>query len=161
MHNILRLEKYAHEQLKQRRHSAIIFFDIKVAFDSVWFDGIICKVRDLRLPQYLIRFVISFLDHRTAAIELQNALSKSFNLKSGTPQDSRLPPLLYIIYTTDSSNAIQKHTDTEYDLFVDNTTLWSSSNRITNLKDRLQTLVNDFQNWCKVWKLEIQQSKRN
>ena len=64
MYNIVRLERYAREELAKRRHSAVIFFDIKAAFDSVWFDGLIYKLADLRLPEYLTRFVISFLNGR-------------------------------------------------------------------------------------------------
>ncbi|CAF4228812.1 unnamed protein product, partial [Rotaria sordida] len=40
-YNIVRLERYAEGQLRRdrrRRHSAVILFDIKAAFDSVWHD---------------------------------------------------------------------------------------------------------------------------
>ncbi len=157
MYNIVRLERYAREQILQRRHSAVIFFDIKAAFDSVWFEGLIYKLYDFRLPDYLIQFVISFIDNRTASIELENELSRSFILKSGTPQGSPLSPLLYIIYTSDSVNAVHQHT--EYGLFADDTALWSSSNTISNLKDRLQKSVNEFNKWCQTWKLTIQPIK--
>jgi hypothetical protein len=157
MYNIVRLERFAHEQLAKRQHSAVIFFDIKAAFDSVWFDGLIYKLYDLRLPKYLIRFIMSFLDHRTASIELENTISRSFTLKSGTPQGSPLSPLLYIIYTSDSMNNIHQHTD--HGLFADDTALWSTSNTITNLKHRLQSSVNEFYTWCNTWKLTIQPTK--
>ena len=51
MYNIVRLERYAREQLKQHRHSAVILFDTKAAFDSVWHDGLVYKLYNLRLPQ--------------------------------------------------------------------------------------------------------------
>ena len=72
IYNIVRLERYAEGQLRrpsQRRHSAVILFDIKAAFDSVWHDGLIYKLNDLRLPQYIVKYLISFLGNRTAAIE--------------------------------------------------------------------------------------------
>ncbi|CAF1236784.1 unnamed protein product [Rotaria sordida] len=140
MYNIIRLERYAREQLQKRQHSAVIFFDIKAAFDIVWFDGIIYKLFDLRLPDYLICYIISFLDNRTASIEIENILSKLILLKSGTPQGSPLSPLLYIIYTSDSMNSIHQHT--EYGLFADDTALWTTSNTITNLNYRLQSSIN-------------------
>jgi hypothetical protein len=157
MYNIIRLERFAHEQLYKRQHAAVIFFDIKAAFDSVWFDGLIYKLYDLRLPVYLIRFIISFLQHRTASIEIDNTVSRPFTLKSGTPQGSLLSPLLYIIYTSNSMNSIYQHT--EYGLFADDTALWTSSNTISNLKHRLQSSVNEFYNWCNTWKLTIQPTK--
>ncbi|CAF3788437.1 unnamed protein product [Rotaria sp. Silwood1] len=157
MYNIIRLERYAREQLQKRQHSAVIFFDIKAAFDTVWFDGIIYKLFDLRLPEYLICYIISFLDNRTASIEIENILSKSILLRSGTPQGSPLSPLLYIIYTSDSMNSIHQHT--EHGLFADDTALWTTSNTITNLNYRLQSSINEFQKWCSSWKLTIQPTK--
>ncbi|CAF1388677.1 unnamed protein product [Rotaria sordida] len=115
----------------RRRHAAIILFDIKAAFDSVWHDGLIYKLNDLGLPPYLMNYLISFLQNRTAAIEMESTLSTPFNLNSGTPQGSPLSLLLYIIYTADSMNEISDHT--EHGLFADDIALWTSSNTISSL----------------------------
>lgn len=157
IYNIVRLERYAREQLIRSRHSAVILFDIKAAFDSVWHDGLIYKINDLKLPSYLTNYLITFLHDRTASIELENTLSRPFKLGSGTPQGSPLSPLLYIIYTADSMNGIPKHT--EYGLFADDTALWTSCNTTLNLAFRLQTAVDEFQSWCKHWKLKLQPTK--
>jgi len=160
IYNIVRLERFAQGQLRRvprRRHSAVILFDIKAAFDSVWHDGLIYKLNDLRLPQYIINYIISFLQNRNAAIEIENILSRSFNLMSGTPQGSPLSPLLYIIYTADSMNGIPTHT--EHGLFADDTALWTAANTLTILSSRLQQSVDAFESWCKSWKLKLQPTK--
>ncbi|CAF2068638.1 unnamed protein product [Rotaria magnacalcarata] len=96
IYNILRLERYAQNELRcARRHSAVILFDIKAAFNSVWHDGLIYKLNDLRLPKYIPNYLTSFFKSRTASIEIENVLSTQFNLKSGTPQGSPLSPILY------------------------------------------------------------------
>jgi len=141
----------------RRRHAAVILFDIKAAFDSVWHDGLIYKLKDLRLPQYLINYSISFLQNRTAAIEIENILSRPFKLKSSTLQGSPLSPLLYITYTEDSMNGIPNHT--EHGLFVDDTALWTSSHTISSLTSRLKQFIDEFQCWCKSWKLKLQPTK--
>jgi len=160
IYNIVRLERYAEGQLRrpcQRRHSAVILFDIKAAFDSVWHDGLIYKLNDIRLPNYIINYLISFLHNRTAAIEIENILSRPFKLMSGTPQGSPLSPLLYIIYTADSMNGIPTHT--EHGLFADDTALWTTANTVKNLKLRLQHSIDAFESWCKSWKLKLQPTK--
>ncbi|CAF4520192.1 unnamed protein product, partial [Rotaria socialis] len=160
MYNIVRIERCIKSQLHHpiiRRHTAAIFFDIKAAFDSVWHEGLIYKFNDLRLPTYIIKYLISFLENRTATVELDNTLSRLFTLSSGTPQGSPLSPLLYIIYTSDSMNGIPLHT--ENGLFADDTALWTSSHQLTNLNDRLQQSINEFEKWCKAWKLKLQPTK--
>ncbi|CAF3278188.1 unnamed protein product [Rotaria sp. Silwood2] len=98
-----------------------------------------------------------YYKYKTAAIEIENILSRSFNLNSGTPQGSPLSPLLYIIYTADSMNGIPEHT--EHGLFADDTALWTSSNTTTSLSFRLQQSIDAFQSWCNSWKLKLQPSK--
>lgn len=156
-YNLVRLERYAREQLLQSRHSGVIFFDIKAAFDSVWHDGLIYKINELRIPLYLQKYLLAFLEDRTASIEFENTLSRVFKLRRGTPQGSPLSPLLYIIYTADSMNDIPQYT--EHGLFADDTALWTSSNKTSSLSSRLQIASDKFQSWCKNWKLKLQPSK--
>ncbi|CAF3895108.1 unnamed protein product, partial [Rotaria sp. Silwood1] len=156
----LMLTKYAKHHVygtDRRRHAAVILFDIKAAFDSVWHDGLIYKLNQLRLPQYIMNYLMSFLQNRIASIEIENNLSKPFILNSGTPQGSPLSPLLYIIYTADSMNGIPDHT--EHGLFADDTALWTSSNTTTSLNIRLQQSIDAFESWCKSWKLKLQPTK--
>ncbi|CAF3890019.1 unnamed protein product, partial [Rotaria sp. Silwood1] len=118
----IKLTKYTKHHVYgtgRRCHAAVILFDIKAAFDSVWHDGLIYKLNELRLPQYVMNYL------------------------SGTPQGSPLSPLLYIIYTADSMNAIPDHT--EHGLFADDTALWTSSNTTTSLNSRLQQSIDAFE----------------
>ncbi|CAF4832336.1 unnamed protein product, partial [Rotaria magnacalcarata] len=108
---------------------------------------LIYKFNDLRLPTYIIKYLISFLESRTATVELDNTSSRLFTLSSGTPQGSPLSPLLFTIYTSDSMNGIPPHT--EHGLFADDTALWTSSHQLTNLNNRLQQSINEFEKWCK------------
>ncbi|CAF1451019.1 unnamed protein product [Adineta steineri] len=157
MYNILRLNRCAKQALDRNHHAAVIFFDIKSAFDSVWHDGLIYKMNDYRISVYFIRWIISFLCRRTAQIELENQLSYSFEIKSGTPQGSPLSPLLYILFTSDSMNSIPSQVD--YGLFADDTAIFTSSNTTSRVRDRLQESIDQFVQWCHSWKLVIQPTK--
>ena len=54
-------------------------------------------------------------------------------------------------------NGIDRHT--EHGLFADDAALWSASNTIKNLTERLQASSDTFQCWCGSWKLQIQPTK--
>ncbi|CAF4844294.1 unnamed protein product [Rotaria socialis] len=127
------------------------------AFDSVWHDGLIYKCNDLQLATYIIHYLIPFLENRTCVVELGNTLSRSFAVHSGTPQGSLLSSLIYIIYTFGSMNTIPAHT--EHGLFADDTALWTASLQLTHLNNRLQQSINEFEKWCKAWKLTLQPTK--
>jgi hypothetical protein len=157
LYNILRLNRCARQALDKSHHAAVIFFDIKSAFDSVWQDGLIYKMKDFRLPDYLIHWTISFLYKNTAQIELENQLSRPFEHNSGTPQGSPISPLLYIIFTADSMNATPFGVD--YGLYADDTAIFTSSNTTSRVRDRLQESIEGFEKWCASWKLIIQPSK--
>ena len=62
-------------RLERRRQAAVIFFYIKAMFNSVWHEGFIDEICDLKLLDYLLRYIVSFLDRRTACIETENSLS--------------------------------------------------------------------------------------
>ena len=48
---------------------------------------------------------------------------------------------------------------TEHGLFADDTALWTSSNRASQLTVRLQESTDEFQRWCNAWKLKLQPTK--
>lgn len=155
--NLLQLKHNIELALSRNRHVALITFDIKGAFDAVWHNGLLSKLNEMKVPKYLWCWIHSFLFQREAKIEYKATVSNSFFLQRGTPQGSPLSPLLYILYTADSLNDIPSHT--QANLFADDTSIWSDSNTITNLRTRLQQSVELFVGWCKRWKLQVQPTK--
>ena len=83
---------------KSRKHAAASFFNNKAVFDSVWHDGLICKCNDLRLPQFLSKYLISFLDWRSVVIELDNTISRLFYLKRLSPSITTLTIVIYYFH---------------------------------------------------------------
>ena len=155
--NLLQLKHNIDLALDRNRHAALITFDIKGAFDVVWHQGLLWKLKEMKVPNYLWFWIHLFLLHREAKIEYKASVSSTFLLQRGTPQGSPLSPLLYILFTADSLTTIPTYTHAN--LFADDTCIWSDSNTITNLRMRLQESVDLFVGWCNRWKLQVQPTK--
>ena len=155
--NLLHLTHDIYSNLHHSRKMALVVFDIKQAFDSVWHQGLLFKLKQMQLPDYLWRWCQQFLTNRQSLIEINSFVSARFDLCRGTPQGSPLSPLLYILYTSDCLSRIPNHTISN--LFADDTALWSSSPTHRGLQIRLQESVDAFSHWCYLWKFEIQGEK--
>ncbi|CAF1522728.1 unnamed protein product, partial [Adineta ricciae] len=60
--------------------------DYQKAYDKVWHDGLIVKLRDLGIPINLLTMIVSWLNCREAYINLGENKSEKFNIDIGLPQ---------------------------------------------------------------------------
>ncbi|CAF0993425.1 unnamed protein product, partial [Adineta ricciae] len=63
-----------------------IYVDYQKAYDKVWHDGLIVKLRDLGIPINLLTMIVSWLNCREAYINLGENKSEKFNIDVGLPQ---------------------------------------------------------------------------
>ena len=99
--------------------SSLLALDQSAAFDSVSHDILLRKLSKYKMSKDTIKWVSSYLRHRTQYIKIGRHSSRMSSLERGVPQGSILGPLLYLIYTnelasviTDSScNNVEVHSD--------------------------------------------------
>ena len=61
-------------------------FDIEKAFDRVWHDGLTFKIQKLGLPNYLLKWIDSFIRNREFKVKYKDTVSKSYKIQAGVPQ---------------------------------------------------------------------------
>ena len=76
-----------------------VFLDISKAFDRVWHDGLIFKLKQNGISGNLIKLFENYLHNRKQRVVLNGFYSDYSVIESGVPQGSVLGPLLFIIYT--------------------------------------------------------------
>lgn len=135
--------------------SATLFIDVKKAFDSVWHRGLLFKLYQLELPDYIIHLIRQYLENRTLQVKIGNALSNTFKLHQSVPQGSPLSPTLYNLYVHDfgESTAISQR-DSYILQYADDTALVAHGRNLQQTISTLQTQLNRCELWLSTWRLE-------
>ncbi|CAF1415435.1 unnamed protein product, partial [Rotaria magnacalcarata] len=87
-----------------------IFIDFKSAFDQLWHEGCIGKLRRLGIPPSYLRWIDVWLIDRRCYIDINNNRSRWFSIEKGGPQGSVLTPTIFISYHCDMSQFLSECT---------------------------------------------------
>ena len=91
------------------------------AFDKVWHEGLLFKLRQNGINGKLINLLKSHLSNRKQRVHINGSESDWGEIESGVPQGSVLGPLLFLIYINDLEIGIKSHIK----FFADDTSLFS------------------------------------
>ena len=78
-----------------------VFLDISKAFDEVWHQGLLFKLKQNGISGKLLNLFESYLHNRKQRVALNGFFSEYAHIESGVPQGSVLGPLLSLIYIND------------------------------------------------------------
>ena len=98
-----------------------VFLDISKAFDKVWHEGLIFKLKQNGVSGKLLSFFQSYLSNRKQRVTLNGFHSEFASIESGVPQGSVLGPLLFLVYIND----LEKGVKSNVKFFADDTMLYS------------------------------------
>ena len=93
-----------------------VFLDISKAFDKVWCEGLIVKLKKNGISDSLLKLFQNYLHNRKQRVVLNGSFSDYSFIKSG----SVLGPLLFLIYINDLENNINSNIN----FFADDTMLF-------------------------------------
>jgi len=149
LHQVHRIIDIISQSFENKQYTTGVFLDIAQAFDRVWHDGLLYKIRFLPAPLFLI--IKSFLSNRSFVVRCENDLSQIHYVKAGVPQGSILAPTLYNIFTSD----IPHSNNTTLATFADDTGIFSTNDDLTIASSSLQTHLTKLQNWFNLWRIKI------
>ena len=128
-----------------------VFLDVSKAFDKVWHDGIIFKLRRNGVSGHLLKLFQSYLNNRKQRVVLNGSFSEYANVESGVPQGSVLGPLLFLVYINDLENDIKSNIK----FFADDTMLFSIVRNVETTASDLNVDLECIRKWAYQWKLEF------
>ena len=98
-----------------------VYLDISKAFDRVWHDGLIHKLKRCGVSGQLLFLIQSFLKDRKQRTVLNGQSSNWGDISAGVPQGSILGPLFFLVYINDLAVGIKCNVK----LFADDTSLFT------------------------------------
>ena len=107
------------------RINGLVLADFQKAFDLVYHEILIEKLRIYGLEDNSLVLVRSFLQTRTQRTVIRSAQSSPQALTHGVPQGSVVSPLLFLVHINDLPEAVSQPTTVF--IFADDTTLSSHS----------------------------------
>jgi len=152
---LLRITEHINTAFEKHCHTGAVFLDISKAFDKVWHEGLLFKLKSINTPSYLFNIISSFLLDRQFAVKINDNTSDLMPISAGVPQGSKLGPILFNIYVYD----IPQSPRTNIALFADDTTIFTESRNIEAITTNLQAHLDTISYWCKKWRIQINASK--
>lgn len=153
------------ETLCRKKKLVSLSFDIQAAFDTVWHTGLLYKMIDKSVPNYIIRWVHHFLNDRTFRVRVEEAISESAPIGAGVPQGASISPVLFCMYINDipmmSSDNIAHSM-----LFADDLTTFFTFDKVGGVagkgrKHKVQNYLDSVERWLRLWRLKMAPSKCN
>ena len=126
-----------------------VFLDISKAFDKVWHEGLIYKIKSMGISGELWKLLENYLSGRYQRVLLNGQTSSWRLVLAGVPQGSILGPLLFLIYINDLPNDLKSNAK----LFADDTSLFTI---VKDTKESANILNNDLlliSGWAYNWKM--------
>ena len=128
-----------------------VFLDISKAFDKVWHEGLLFKLKQNGIEGNLLKMLTSYLSDRHQRVVLNGSHSEYTDIKSGVPQGSVLGPLLFLIYIND----LEKNIKSNVKFYADDTMLYSIVNDIKKSADDLNHDLEIIRQWAHQWKMQF------
>lgn len=149
-----RITDVIEKTLEEKKVCSTIFLDVAQAFDKVWHEGLLLKLRRV-LPSEFADVIESYLADRVFRIRHEDAYSELKNIKAGVPQGSVLGPVLYLLYTSDIP-ALENNTIAT---FADDTAIMAVGSTHAEAAEKVQVAVNEIHDWTRKWRIKLNESK--
>ncbi|KAL4141492.1 hypothetical protein QTP88_004122 [Uroleucon formosanum] len=154
IHQLRRLVDAISFSLEKKSYCSCVFLDISQAFDRVWHEGLLYKIKPIFHPTYYL-LIKSYLIDRYFQVRVGTSLSGTAKINSGVPQGGILSPTLFNIYASDQPTS----PNTTVAEFADDKAIISIHENPHIASQNLQLHLDLMSDWYKKWRIKVNQSK--
>ena len=142
--------------IDQGNVNAVVFLDLKKAFDTVDHDILLSKLAKYGVSGTSYNWFRSYLDCRKQRCFINGSLSGDHFLTCGIPQGTILGPLLFLIYINDLPYCLL---NSEPRMYADDTHITFASNNTQSINTVLNEDLARVEKWLTANKLTLNASK--
>lgn len=142
------------QTFERKEYCTASFLDISQAFDKVWHDGLLYKIKKL-LPINYYNFIRSYLVDRHFFVSQGETTTELKKIEAGVPQGSVMGPILYLLYTADLPICGNVITGT----FADDTAIMASAVTPNQASLNLQNSLDKISAWLIDWRIKANETK--
>lgn len=140
--------------LDGKNYCSAVFLDVAQAFDKVWHEGLIFKIKQL-LPGNFHKILENYILNRKFQVKYNECFTTLCDINAGVPQGSVLGPILYLLYTADLPTSSNVVTST----FADDTAIMVTNKNPQTASRDLQEHLSKVENWLERWRIKVNESK--
>ena len=152
-------ERIEHAKKQGDKHIAAVLFDIVGAFNNVWWDLILHKIKKIGCSSNLYRVMQSYFDKRQMRFQWAQEEEEVKEASRGCFQGSVLGPLCWNIQFEGLLTLLEQVLGDDLAAYADDllVILWAAS-RLA-LQNQGQTIVDIVLKWAKFARLQVSQPK--
>ena len=133
-----------------------LFIDFEKAFDSVWKQGLIVKLKELGIRGRILKLLNNFLFSRNVTLNINGYKgNKRQSSNYGLPQGSVLSPVLFKIFLMDFVAELNYREDISILKFADDGTIKVTADNSEECVEKLNTILEHLLNWTKKWRMKV------
>ena len=154
--HIMRLQDVINKHNNNKGYTLGVFIDFSSAFDMVWQNGLLIKMKKLGLTGNVFSFVQNFMAGRTIQVQVGGETSTPRQVENGTAQGSVISPLLFLIMINDLPECLS---GVESTLFADDSCIFKSGKDLESIVASIQVNLHNIATWCDQWGFKINTEK--
>ena len=136
--------------------NAVVFLDLKKAFDTVNHPILLSKLYSYGVKGNVYELLSSYSDNCTQRCAVNDVISKTCTLTCGIPQGTILGPLLFLLYINDLPNCLS---NPQPRMYADDTHLTYANNDICAIEASLNQDLSNIKHWLICIKLTLNMTK--
>ena len=151
INRILAILETVYKGFDEYSDSLFISLDISKAFDRVWHEGLIYKLKQNGIEGKLLKWFSSYLGNRKQKVVIGGSSSTFKPVQAGVPQGSILGPLLFLIYVNDMTNDLEANIHQ----FADDTNLLYTYKNFDQVAIIANRDLKKLSEWANTWRVSF------